>query len=63
MRENRTVQSSIFEIYAEHEIGKEMKGISDWLDENLEQAKAYQGDGRCSIPKEVRFESRRHGEK
>ncbi|MCP5017373.1 MAG: ISNCY family transposase [Ketobacter sp.] len=36
MREKRTVQSSIFELYAEHEIGKELKGISDWLDENLE---------------------------
>ena len=36
MREKRTVQSSIFEVYAEHEIGKELKGISDWLDENPE---------------------------
>lgn len=34
MREKRTVQSSIFERYAEHEIGKELKGMSDWLDEN-----------------------------
>ncbi len=34
MREKRTVQSSIFELYAEHEIGKELKGMSEWLDEN-----------------------------
>lgn len=34
MREKRSVQSSVFEIYAEHEIGKELEGISDWLDEN-----------------------------
>jgi IS5 family transposase len=32
MRELRTVQHSIFECYAEHEIGKELKAMSDWLD-------------------------------
>lgn len=36
MREKRTVQSSIFEAYAEHEIGQELKAMSDWLDENLD---------------------------
>jgi len=36
MREKRTVQSSIFEHYAEHEIGRELKAMSDWLDENLD---------------------------
>ena len=36
MREKRTVQSSIFELYAEHEIGQELKGMSDWLDEHLD---------------------------
>lgn len=34
MREKGTVQNSIFELYAKLEIGKELKGISDWLDEN-----------------------------
>ena len=34
MREKRTVQSSIFEHYAEHEIGQELKAMSDWLDQN-----------------------------
>ena len=32
MREKRTVQSSLFEHYAEHEIGHELKAMSDWLD-------------------------------
>ena len=36
MREKRTIQSSIFEHYAEHEIGRELKAMSDWLDENLD---------------------------
>jgi IS5 family transposase len=36
MREKRTVQASIFEAYAEHEIGQELKAMSDWLDEHTE---------------------------
>ncbi len=32
MREKRTIQISIFERYAEHEIGQELKAMSDWLD-------------------------------
>jgi IS5 family transposase len=36
MREKRTVQRSIFEQYAEHEIGRELKAMSDWLDEHLD---------------------------
>ncbi len=34
MREKRTVQSSIFDRYAEHEIGLELKAMSEWLDKN-----------------------------
>ena len=34
MREIRTIQSSIFEQYVEHEIGVELKAMSDWLDDN-----------------------------
>ncbi len=34
MREKRTVQSSIFEIYPEHEVGFELKGMSEWIDQN-----------------------------
>lgn len=36
MRELRTVQHSIFECYAEHEIGEELKAMSDWLDRHRE---------------------------
>ena len=31
MRQKRTVQSSIFDLYAEHEIGRELEAMSDWL--------------------------------
>ncbi len=36
MREKRTVQGSIFERYAEHETGRELKAMSDWLDQNID---------------------------
>ena len=36
MREKRTVQSSIFEQYVEHETGCELKAMSDWLDQNID---------------------------
>ena len=30
MREKRTVQSSIFELYPEHEIGRDLEAMSEW---------------------------------
>ena len=36
MREKRTIQTSIFESYPEHEIGDELKAMSMWLDEHLD---------------------------
>ncbi len=36
MREKHTVQRSIFEHYAEHEIGMELRSMSEWLDNNLD---------------------------
>jgi IS5 family transposase len=36
MREKRTIQSSIFEQYAEHEIGRELQAMSAWLDHHPE---------------------------
>ena len=36
MREKRTVQARLFEAYAEHEIGRELKAMSDWLDQNID---------------------------
>ena len=32
MRKKRTIQSSIFDLYSDHEIGKELKAISEFLD-------------------------------
>lgn len=36
MREKRTIQASVFAHYAEHEIGREFKAMSDWLDQNID---------------------------
>ena len=33
MRQERTVQATIFEVFAGHEIGCELKAISQWLDQ------------------------------
>ena len=33
MRQERTVQATLFDIFAEHEIGRELKAMSQWLDE------------------------------
>jgi len=34
MRQERTIQASIFDLFAGHEIGRELKAMSGWLDEN-----------------------------
>src|SRR5918911_1735229 len=34
MRPERTVQASIFDLFAQHEIGCELKKASQWLDEH-----------------------------
>lgn len=34
MRQERTVQASIFDVFAIHEIGRELKAMSHWLDEH-----------------------------
>ena len=36
MRQERTVQASIFNLFADHEIGRELKAMSQWLDEHRE---------------------------
>lgn len=36
MRQERTVQSSVFDLFAGHEIGCELKAMSQWLDEHRE---------------------------
>ena len=32
MRQERTVQASLFDFFADHEIGRELKAMSQWLD-------------------------------
>ena len=34
MRQERIIQASIFDLFAEHEIGRELRAMSDWLDEH-----------------------------
>ena len=34
MRQERTIQASIFDVFAGHEIGRELKAMSAWLDEH-----------------------------
>ncbi len=34
MRQERTVQASLFDLFADHEIGRELKAMSQWLDED-----------------------------
>jgi hypothetical protein len=34
MRQERTIQASLFDLFAGHEIGRELKAMSDWLDEH-----------------------------
>ena len=34
MRQERTVQANIFDVFAGHEIGRELKAMSQWLDEH-----------------------------
>jgi IS5 family transposase len=36
MRPERTVQASIFDLFAGHEIGRELKAMSAWLDDHRE---------------------------
>ena len=36
MRQERTVQASIFDLFADHEIGRELNAMSQWLDEHRE---------------------------
>ena len=36
MRQERTIQASLFDLFAGHEIGRELKAMSQWLDEHRE---------------------------
>jgi IS5 family transposase len=34
LRQERTVQASLFDLFAEHDIGRQLKAMSQWLDEH-----------------------------
>jgi IS5 family transposase len=62
MRQERTVQATIFEVFAGHEIGCELKAISQWLDQQRALVSLVAGDlrrhglretGRCGLPAET----------
>jgi IS5 family transposase len=46
MRQQRTIQASIFDLFAGHEIGRELKAMSGWLDEHPELAALVSEDLR-----------------
>src|SRR6516165_7087079 len=46
MRQERTVQGTIFEVFAQHEIGCELKVMSQWLDGQRELIGLVAGDLR-----------------
>src|SRR5213075_1388961 len=62
MRQERTVQATIFEVFAGHEIGCELKAISQWLDRQRALVSLVAGDlrrhglretGRRGLPAET----------
>jgi len=46
MRQQRTIQASIFDLFAGHEIGRELKAMSGWLDEQPALVELVAGDLR-----------------
>ena len=62
MRQERIIQATIFEVFAEHEIGRELKAMSQWLDEHRGLLGLVAGDlrrhgiqetGRHGLPAEA----------
>ena len=62
MRQERTVQGSIFDLFAEHEIGRELEAMSQWLDGHRDLLKLVTSDlrrqgvtetGRQGLPSEA----------
>jgi transposase, IS5 family len=50
MRQERTVQGSIFDLFARHEIGRELQAMSQWLDDHRELLGLVAGDlGRHGV--------------
>src|SRR5216684_833110 len=62
MRQERIIQSTIFDVFAAHEIGRELKAISQWLDAHRALLSVVAGDlrrhgvqetGRHGLPAEA----------
>jgi IS5 family transposase len=62
MRQERIIQATIFNVFAEHEIGRELKAVSRWLDEHRALLSLVVGDlrrhgvqetGRHGLPAEA----------
>ena len=53
MRQERTVQASLFDLFADHEIGRELKAMSQWLDKHRELIGLAVGDLRRHGVKET----------
>ena len=53
MRQERTVQASIFDGFAGHEIGRELKAMSQWLDAHRSLLGLVAADLRCDGVKET----------
>src|SRR5207253_8921345 len=60
--QERTVQASIFDLFAEHEIGRELSAMSQWLDEHRDLLNLVTRDlrrhgvketGRAGLPAEA----------
>src|SRR5258707_9138575 len=62
MRQERIIQASLFDVFAQHEIGRELKAMSQWLDEHRALLGLVAGDlrrhgiqetGRHGLPAEA----------
>jgi transposase, IS5 family len=50
MRQQRTVQASLFDLFAGHEIGRELNTMSQWLDEHRDVLGLVARDlSRCAV--------------
>src|SRR5258708_22485582 len=62
MRQERIIQAIILDVFAQHEIGRELKAISQWLDEHRALLSVVSGElrrhkvqerGRHGLPAEA----------
>ncbi len=50
MRQQRTVQANLFDLFAGHEIGRELNTMSQWLDEHRDLLGLVARDlSRCAV--------------